>query len=77
MPGSNLDAILGRAVRDAEFRKRLLSDSKAIAVEYKLSKEEQTTLEHLNQKEADAFFSKVAGGARNRYCTSKTCCESG
>jgi hypothetical protein len=78
MPGtSNLDAILGRAVRDAEFRKRLLSDSKAIAMEYKLSKEEQATLDHLNQKEADKFFSQIAGGRAVMYCTNKTCGETG
>jgi hypothetical protein len=76
MASTNLDAVLGRAIRDQEFRKRLLSDSKAIASEYKLSKEEQITLENLNHKEAEEFFSKVAGGRRIMSCTSKTCYES-
>ena len=30
MHGANLDAVIGRAVRDADFRKRLLSDSQSI-----------------------------------------------
>ena len=77
MPGSNLDAVLGRAIRDQAFRKRLLSDPKGVASEYKLSKDEQTQLEHINQKEADKFLEGVAGGRTIRYCTSKSCYESG
>lgn len=56
--GPNLDAIVGRAVRDADFRKRLLTDAKSIAKEYNLSADELLTLENLNKDVADEFFGK-------------------
>ena len=77
MAGNNLDAIIGRAVREPEFRKRVLSDSKGVASEYNLSANEMSTLENFNKDAADEFFSKVVGGRRIMYCTSKTCCETG
>ena len=77
MASSNLDAILGRALRDQEFRKRVLSDPAGVGREYSLSKEDQTMLEHVNKSEADKFFDSVSAGAMNRYCTSKSCYESG
>jgi Nitroreductase family len=56
--GPNLDAIVGRAVRDTDFRKRLLTDAKSIAKEYNLSADELLTLENLNKDVADEFFGK-------------------
>ena len=56
--GPNLDAIVGRAVRDTDFRKRLLTDAKSIAKEYNLSPDELLTLENLNKAVADEFFGK-------------------
>ena len=77
MASSNLDAVIGRALRDPEFRTRMTSDAAGIAREYKLSKEEQITLENINKTQADQFFSKVAGGRMQQWCTAKTCYESG
>jgi len=77
MHGANLDAVIGRAVRDADFRKRLLSDSQSIAKEYNLSADELTTLQNFNKDAADDFFGKVVGGRMLMYCTSKTCYERG
>jgi hypothetical protein len=77
MHGANLDAVIGRAVRDTDFRKRLLSDSQSVAKEYGLSQEELATLENFNRDAADEFFGKVVGGARIMYCTAKTCYERG
>ena len=77
MPGANLDAVIGRAVRDASFRKRLVTDSESVGKEYNLSKEELETLQNFNQDAGDEFFGKVVGGRAVMYCTSKTCYERG
>jgi hypothetical protein len=77
MASSSLDAILGRALRDEAFRKRVLNDPTGVGKEYNLSKEDQTMLEHVNKGEADKFFDNISAGAANRYCTSKSCYESG
>jgi hypothetical protein len=77
MHGANLDAVIGRAVRDTEFRKRLLSDAQSVGKEYNLSAEEMITLQNFNRDAADEFFGKVVGGRMIMYCTAKTCYERG
>jgi SagB-type dehydrogenase family enzyme len=77
MAGANLDAVIGRAVRDAAFRKRLMTDSQSVGKEYNLSAEELTTLQSFGQDAGDEFFGKIVGGRAVMYCTSKTCYENG
>ena len=77
MAGANLDAVIGRAVRDAAFRKRLMTDSQSVGKEYNLSSEDIATLENFNQDAGDEFFGKIVGGRAVMYCTSKTCYERG
>jgi SagB-type dehydrogenase family enzyme len=77
MAGANLDAVIGRAVRDAAFRKRLMADSESIGKEYNLSSEELATLQNFSQDSGDEFFGKIVGGRAVAYCTSKTCYENG
>ena len=62
-----LDEVLGRALRDSEFRQQLTSNPKAIAAEVGLSSEE---------------LEVIAGGVSVgsgpvMYCTAKTCNEKG
>jgi hypothetical protein len=77
MASSSLDAILGRALRDQGFRQRVLTDPAGVGREYNLSRDDQTMLEHVNKAEADKFFDNISAGATARYCTSKSCYESG
>ena len=63
MPKSNLDAVIGRALRDEEFRKRMLADPDATGAEYGLSGLELSQLKSVSQEAADEFFNKVSGGA--------------
>src|ERR1700733_7321281 len=65
-----IDALLGRALRDKEFRQKLVDDPKAAAAEAQLSEED---------------LDLVAGGmalgglkpGQIMYCTAKTCNEKG
>jgi SagB-type dehydrogenase family enzyme len=77
MAGANLDAVIGRAVRDAAFRKRLMTESESVGKEYNLSSEEIATLSKFSQDSGDEFFGKIVGGKAVMYCTSKTCYENG
>jgi hypothetical protein len=77
MASSSLDAILGRALRDQSFRQRVLTDPTGVGREYNLSTEDQNMLQHVNKAEADKFFDSISAGARARYCTAKSCYESG
>ena len=71
MPKSNLDAVIGRALRDEEFRKNMISNPDAIAGEYGLSEGELGQLKSISQEAADQFFNQVAGGAAMPcYCGS-------
>jgi hypothetical protein len=63
-----MDEVLGRALRDSEFRQRLTSNPKAIAAEVGLSSEELEVI---------AGGVQVGGNASVMYCTAKTCNEKG
>lgn len=65
-----IDALLGRALRDKDFRQKLVDDPKAAAAEAELSPED-----------LDLVAGGIAlGGLRPgqiMYCTGKTCNEKG
>ena len=65
-----IDALLGRALRDKDFRQKLVEDPKAAAAEAELSPED-----------LDLVAGGIAlGGLRPgqiMYCTGKTCNEKG
>lgn len=69
MPKNNkLDQILGRALRDREFRDKLTTNPKAVALEEGLPAEE---LEVIAGGMSISSLVKIA------YCTAKTCNEGG
>ena len=76
-----LDAILGRAVRDANFREALLNDPAAAARDYNLSADELAELRSVDKDTARSFFqgasAEVVGLRMKDWCTDKTCYERG
>jgi hypothetical protein len=78
---SKLDAILGRAVREREFREKLLDDPSQAAQEYNLSDDELRELTSMDKETASAFFSgagaEVVGMRPKDWCTEKSCNETG
>ena len=76
---SNIDAVIGRALRDEAFRKQVLDNPAAVGKEYNLSSGELASLKNVSQEAADEFFSKVSGGQKSSlmWCTDKTCYERG
>ena len=76
---ANIDAVIGRALRDEAFRNQVLSNPSAVAAEYNLSSGEVAALKNISQEAADEFFSKVAGGRAPSapWCTDKSCYERG
>ena len=77
MPVSNLDAVIGRSLRDDDFRKKMLANPDAIAGEYNLSAAELNQLKSISQEAADQFFSQLAAGGARPNCTEKVCYERG
>ena len=75
-----LDQILGRAVRDSDFRQQLLDDPKAAAAGYSLSAEELEELTSMDKETASSFFvevGEVKGFRMKDWCTEKSCYERG
>jgi hypothetical protein len=77
------DAMLGRAVRDAEFREQLMSDPDAAAADYDLTKDQIADLKEVQADAARKFFESVASAegelglkaqrAKADWCTDKKC----
>lgn len=73
---SNIDAVIGRALRDGAFRNQVLGNPESIAREYSLSAGELAALKSVSQDAADEFFSKVAAGkGGSHWCTESPCCR--
>ena len=76
-----LDAILGRAVRDRQFREQLLDDPASAAAEYDLTDDELAELTSMDKETASAFFAgagaEVVGMRPKDWCTEKSCNETG
>lgn len=67
----NLDALLGRALRDKEFRDRLVSNPMEVAKESGLSEEE------LKLVAGGLAIGAVRDPGQVMWCTEKTCNEKG
>ena len=63
-----MDEVLGRALRDSEFRQRLTTNPKAVAAEVGLGAEELEVI---------AGGMSIGTNAIIAYCTAKTCNEKG
>lgn len=75
---STLDTMMGRAMRDADFRRNLLSDpvAAADAAGYSLSDEEREQLARLDRSKAESFFGRMeSDDAPTAWCTDQTCAE--
>lgn len=75
------DAMLGRAVRDREFREQLMTDPEKAAAEYDLSDDQIADLKEVNAEAGRQFFESI-GSAEGRasanlakadWCTDKKC----
>jgi hypothetical protein len=67
MPNNNkLDQILGRALRDREFREKLTTNPKAVALEEGLAAEELEII---------AGGMSISSPGTIAFCTAKTCNE--
>ena len=62
-----LDHVLGRALRDREFRQKLTANPTAVAMEEGLAADELEIIA--------GGMSKVTPGTKVAYCTGATCCE--
>ncbi len=70
----NIDAVIGRALRDEAFRNQVLGNPDSLTKEYNLSTGELAALKSISQDAADEFFSKVSGGkAGTHWCTDAPC----
>jgi len=78
---SKLDEVLGRAVRDPQFRRTLLDNPEQAAAEYNLSADEVDELKSIDKGKAAQFFGsasdEVSGQMMKDWCTDKTCYERG
>jgi hypothetical protein len=64
-----LDEILGRALRDKEFRNKLTANPKSVAMEEGLAADELDIIV--------GGVSKIGPGGKIAFCTSRTCSEGG
>ena len=77
------DAMLGRAVRDAEFREQLMKDPDTAAADYDLTDDQIADLKEVQADAARKFFESVASAedelglktrrAKQDWCTDKKC----
>lgn len=64
-----LDEVLGRALRDREFRQKLTTNPSAVAAEAGLAADELEIIA--------GGMSRISAGVNVAYCTAKTCNEKG
>lgn len=77
------DAMLGRAVRDPEFRERLMTDPDSATREYDLTDDQIADLKEVNADAARKFFDSVSSAedrlgikqkkSKADWCTDKKC----
>lgn len=77
------DAMLGRAVRDPEFREQLMTEPDAAAADYDLTDDQIADLKEVQADAARKFFESISSaenelGAKTRrakldWCTDKKC----
>ena len=77
------DAMLGRAVRDAEFREKLMTDPESAAEDYDLTDDQIADLKEVNAEAGRKFFESVSAAedqlgiksrmAKSDWCTDKKC----
>lgn len=81
------DALLGRAVRDAEFRELLMTNPDAAAADYDITEDQLADLKEVQADAARKFFEKVGAAkdeiagederaparAKADWCTDKGC----
>ena len=77
---SSLDSIIGRALRDEEFRARLLTSPVEASIEagYDLSDDDRAQLMQLDARRAAGFFDKMGDkNAPMAWCSENACYEGG
>lgn len=67
-----LEAIVGRAILDEEFRLALFADPEAALIEYELTEEELTTLKKMDAESLEGCSKIMARRMKDYYSTFTT-----